>query len=189
MTLLLLSTFLLSFASCKKDKNENPEATKGTATAVLKTDDATINFSSVKDSSVAFLEFIEDANQHHLRIVIKDDKTNALIEMMITPVKDAPQTLSIAQGFTADGWAATSVFLNGRNSSEAETYGTIWVSHDGNVTNSEGSLTISSISENNIKGSFNGTLYSYNPDTKVAKKLTVTQGQFDMPLVRRNFVL
>lgn len=106
--------------------------------------------------------------------------------MMLAPVDNKPQTLSFAEGLTTDGWAATTVFLYGRNSKEEKTYGTIWASHDGNVVRSEGTLIVSSISEENIRGTFHTILYSYNPDTKVAKKMTITNGQFDMSLVRRN---
>ena len=184
---ILLLTSAIAFTSCKKDKvDEKEPATKGTATAVVKYDDKTINFSSEKDSSVAFLEWIETEKKHNFSMILKDDATGMMLVLMIYPAKEGTGTYPL-EGLSADSWSTANVFLKGRTSSDGDRYGYVWISHNGDLIESKGTMTIASMTDKNVKGTFSATLYNYNDATKVSKKLSVTGGSFDVPLLKRDF--
>lgn len=184
----LLFTSSIAFSSCKKDKDDpkDPVTNNGKAKAVVKYGDKTVNFSSGKDKSGAFLDWREDGKKYNFALTLQDEATGMIIDMMVYPVKNGTGTYTL-EGITADGWSTAGVYVKGKYSSDADTYNYVWISHNGELTESEGTVTISSMTEKNVKGTFSGTLHSYNPDTKVSKKLTVSGGSFDVPLVRRDF--
>lgn len=185
-TAVLLFTSIIAFSSCKKDKaeaTENPP--DGTAKAEIIYNKKTTNFSSLTDSSVAFLEWREAEKKFNFALILKDDATGMIIDMMIYPAKEGIGTYAL--GLTTDSWSLANVSLKGRSSSKAETFGYVWLHQDGELTASEGTVTISSMTDKNVKGSFSATLYSYNDVTKDKDKLIVKNGSFDVPLIRRDF--
>lgn len=184
---ILLFTSLIAFSSCKKEKEETKSPAKtGSATAVVKYENKTIQFSSNKDSAIAYLEWIETEKKHNFSMLLKDDATGMMLVMMIYPAKEGTGTYPL-QGLSADSWSTANVLIKGRTSSEADRYGYAWISHDGNLIESKGTLTISSMTDKNVKGTFSATLYNYNDATKVSKELTITAGSFDVPMVKRDF--
>ena len=183
----LLFTSAIAFSSCKKDKDETKEpTTNGIAKAVVKYDDKSINFFSEKDSSVAFLEWVETEKKHNFSMILKDDATGMMLIMMIFPAKEGTGTYPLA-GLSADSWSTANVHLKGRASSEGDKYGYVWISQNGELTESKGTVTITSMTDKKVKGTFSATLYNYNDATKLSKELTITGGSFDVPLVKRDF--
>lgn len=184
---ILLITSSIGFSSCKKEKNEPKETPgNGIAKAVVKYGDKTVNFSSGKDKSIAYMDWTDDKTKSNFALSLQDDATGMIIDMMIYPVKDAAGTYAL-KGLSGDGWSTAGVYTKGKSSSKEDTYNFVWISHNGDLTESKGTVTISSISENNVKGTFSATLHSYNPDTKISKELTISGGSFDVPLKRREF--
>lgn len=184
---ILFLTSTIGFSSCKKDKDKPKDTpTNGTAKAVVKYGDKTVNFSSGKDKSGAFLDWRKDEKKYNFALTLQDAATGMIIDMMVYPAENGTGTYAL-EGLTADGWSTAGVYVKGKSSSKADTYNYVWISHNGELTESEGTVTISSMTEKNVKGTFSATLHSYNPDTKVSKQLTVSGGTFDVPLVRRDF--
>lgn len=187
LTVLLFSS-AVAFTSCKKDKDdpkENP--TNGTAKAGVTFDGKTVSFSSSKDNSIAYMEWEKDEKKHNFGMVLQDDATGMLISMIIFPVKDGSGTYEL-EGLTGDdGWSTMNVNVKGTASSASEKYGYLWRSSNGELTVSEGTVTISSMTEKNVKGTFNAILHNYDDDKKVVKALTIKNGSFDVPLIRRDF--
>ena len=185
----LLFTSFIGFSSCKKDKDDPKETpTNGTAKAVVKYGDKTVNFSSGKDKSMAYMDWTDDKTKSNFALTLQDNTTGVIIDMMIFPVKDGTGTYAL-EGATADGWSSAGVYTKGKASSKEDIYNYVWISHNGELTESKGTVTITSITEKNVKGTFSATLHSYNPDTKVSKELTMSGGSFDVPLKRREFDL
>ena len=187
----LLFTSSLGFSSCKKEKDEAKETpTTGTAKAVVKYNDGakTVNFFSGKDVSMAYMDWTDDKTKNNFALTLQDNASGMIIDMMIYPAKDGTGTYAL-DGLSADGWATASVYVKGKASSKEETYSYVWVSRNGELLESKGTVTISSITEKNVKGTFSATLHNYNPDTKVAKELIISGGSFDVPLKRREFDL
>ena len=187
----LLFASSVGLSSCKKDKDDPKETpTNGTAKAVVKYNDGakTVNFSSAKDKSMAYMDWTDDKAKNNFALTLQDNATGIILDMMIYPVKDGTGTYAL-EGLTADGWSTAGVYLKGKSSSKDDTYNYVWISHNGELTESKGTVTITSITEKNVKGTFSATLHSYNPDTKVAKELTISGGSFDVPLMRREFDL
>lgn len=187
----LLMTSSIAFSSCKKDKNDPKDnSTNATAKAVVKYDiDKSVNFSSTKDKARAYMDYIKDEKKHNFAMTLQDDATGMTIDMMIFPVKDGSGTYSI-EGLTGgDGWSTINVNIKGKSSPAADKYGYLWRSSNGVLTVSEGTVTIISMTEKNVKGTFSATLHNYNDDTKKVKVLTIEGGTFDVPLVRRDFDL
>lgn len=185
LTFLFFGSAMVGFSACKKDSKEPDTVTAGTASATIVVEGTTIPFSSIKDSSVAFLETIPGEDVMAFSMVLKDDNSRTLIEMMIMPVSEGAGTYPMADGFGEDSLSRSGVFLQGRGSARADTYGPVWISHDGELTQSSGTLQIASMTATRATGTFNAVLYSYNNDTKVIKELKITNGAFDVPLVRR----
>ncbi len=182
--------FLISsigFSSCKKDKNDAEETpANGTSKAVVKYGSNTVNFSSGKDKSAAFLDWEKDEKKFNFVLNLQDEATGMILNMMIFPAKDGTGTYAL-KGLTDEGWSSASVYVKGKSSSKADTYNFVWISHQGKLIESSGTVTITSMTEKNVKGSFSATLHSYNDNTKEAKELTISGGTFDVPLVRRDF--
>ena len=189
MCALLLVTTLIAFSSCKKDKDEPKDKPNNEmAKAVVKYGDKRVNFSSAKEKSAAYMDWTDDKSKNNFALTLQDDASGVIIDMMIYPVADGPGTYAL-KGIAGDGWSTAAVYTKGKSSSKADTYNYVWISHNGELTESKGTVTISSISEGNVKGTFSATLHSYNPDTKISKELTITEGSFDLPLKRREFDL
>lgn len=182
----LLFTSMVAFSSCKKDNVEPGEKpSDGTAKAEVMYDNKTVKFSSVKDSSLAFMEWSAAEKKHNFALILKDDATDIIIDMMIYPAKEGIGTYEL--GLTQESWSLANVSLKGRSSSKADTYGYVWLFQDEVLTASEGTVTITSMTDKNVKGSFSATLYSYNDVTKAKDQLIVKDGSFDVPLIRRDF--
>lgn len=187
---ILLFSSSVALSSCKKDKDDPKETpVNGTAKAGIKYGDNTVNFSSTKDNSIAYMDWVKDEKKHNFGMVLQDDATGMLISMMIFPAKDGTGTYAI-EGLTGgEGWSSINVHVKGKSSSAADKYGYLWRSSNGEMTVSNGTVTITSMTEKHVKGTFSGTFHNYNDDTKVVKELTITGGSFDVPLIRRDFDL
>lgn len=187
--LMLSATFLLfsaaAFTGCKKEKT-NETIGEGSASATLNYGNKTEQVQSSGNNAAAYLDWVEDSKKFNFALTLKDNASNKIMQMVFYPANDGTGNYTM-EGLGAQSWSVMEVKLDGKNSSGDNKYGYVWVSHDGNLTMSDGTLTITSMTEKNVKGTFKATLYSYNPDTKIAKKMTVSDGKFDLPLVRRNF--
>lgn len=184
---ILLLTSAITLLSCKKDKiDEKETATKGTATAVVKYEGKTLNFLSERDSAVAFLEWVATEKKNSFRLVLKDDATGMLLDMIIYPVKEGAATYFL-NGMTNESWSYANFLMKGRNSSDKDLYVFIYSDNNGVITQSKGTVNISSMTNKNVKGTFSLNLHNYNFATKEFKELTVSGGSFDVPLVKRDF--
>ncbi len=149
---ILIFTSTVAFSSCKKDKAETKDSTtNGTATAVVNYDGKSINFSSVKDSSVAFMEWVASEKKHVFSMILKDDATGMILDMMIYPAKEGSGSYSL-EGLSADMWSLANFHLKGRNSSETDKYTFVWISNNGIIVESKGTVTITSMTDKNVKG-------------------------------------
>lgn len=185
LSAILMCASMLTFNSCKKENNENkPPSAKGTAEAVVIVDNQTLRFSSVRDSSIALLNWNEEQKNFVFSMLLKDDNSDMIMEMMIFPVEDATGAYPLADGFGSDSLSITNVYIDGRQSARSEIYTPLWLSQSGKITSSSGTINITSMTENSIKGNFNIILYNYDDNTKKIKEMTVTQGSFDVPLIR-----
>lgn len=185
----LLFTSSIGFSSCKKDKDDPKETpTNGTARAVVKYGDKTVNFSSAKNNYEAYMDWTADDKENNFALTLQDKASGMIIVMMVYPVKDGPGTYAL-EGPTADGWSSANVYVKGKSSKKDDIYNFVWISHNGELTESKGTVTITSITEKNVKGTFSATLHSYNDATKISKELTISGGSFDVPLKRREFDL
>ena len=185
LSAILICISMIAFSSCKKEINEKkPSLNQGTAKAVVDVNNKKIQFSSVRDSSIAKMTWNTEEKKFSFSMVLKDDNSDMLIEMLVYPVNDAAGTYPLADGFSSDGLSITNVYMNGRQSAKKDIYTPVWLSHDEEVTSSSGIITITAMTENTVKGTFNIILYNYNDDTKKSIKMAVTEGSFDVPLIR-----
>lgn len=193
-TLFLLLMLGFAFVSCSSDDDapqddNNEDVKKGQATAVVGLDDKTIQFSAKSDNSFAAIieTKLGENDIKQLIIVMADDKPDVTIVAQVTPAPGNPINYDLSSPITDDYFFTTGVAVDGKNSSDANVYGVGFYQHgDDIVRQSKGAFKITSISSTNIKGTFDMTLYnSYNSnDTFDAKELTVTEGKFDLPMVK-----
>lgn len=187
---LLLSSFL-AFSSCKKDKETETETERqgeAVATATIKTENNTLNFSSAGDSAVAILAHATEEDQYLYSMILKDKSTGAIIEITILPANNGTGTYNVGEA-SQDSWTSATVLLKGRSSGRADKYNSVYLDINGKVTQSSGTLTVTSMTEDRVKGSFKLALHSFNPDTKAIKEMHITNGSFDLPLIRKDFSL
>lgn len=196
-SLIFLLVIAVSLVGCSKDddtgnndNNDNDEDLKGGhATAVIGVDNKTIQFSTETDNSFAAIvkTKLGENDIKQLIIVMMDDNSDAMIITQAAPAPDKPINYDVSNvGLNSDYFFTSSVAVEGKNSSDDKIYGVgIYQQGEEVVNQSKGSFKITSLSKTNIKGTFEMTLYnSYDPkDAQDAEELTVTEGEFDLPIV------
>ena len=195
-TLFLLLFVGFAFTSCSKDDDTNPDTKNddlktGNATAVIGVDNQTIQFSSDNENSFATKvnTKIGENEIDQLVIVMMDEDSDVMIVAQAAPAPDNAITYDLSKPLTEDSFFTAGVGVEGKNSSDDKTYG-VGTYQQGNdlVIQSKGTFKITSLSSTTIKGTFEMTLYNnYDPnDAQDAKKLTITKGTFDLPIVELN---
>lgn len=192
--LILLISGTIS-ASCSSDDDigggDEPGISGENASAVISVDDQIIDFSSETDNSFATItQFEIEGNEiDKLTIIMADDNSDVMIAVELAPAPNSSMSYDLSNvGLGQDYMLTATVLLNGENSSETDIYGVGSYNQDGELTQSQGLFKITSISNTSIKGTFDMTLYnSYNPsDDFNTKELTVTEGEFELPIVDIN---
>ncbi|MGO2295030.1 hypothetical protein [Psychroflexus halocasei] len=173
------------------DNGGEPSINEGNASAVINVDNQIIEFSSETDNSFATItQFEIEGNEiDKLTIIMADDNSGLMIAVEVAPAPNSPMNYDLSNvGFGQDYMLTATVLLDGENSSETDIYGVGSYSQDGELTQSQGLFKITSITNTTIKGTFNMTLYnSYSPnDDFNTKELTVTEGEFELPIVDIN---
>ena len=192
-TLFFILLIAGSLISCSKDddnngKDPNEVPNGGQATAVIGVDNQSIQFSTKSDNSFAGIvqTKIGENEIDQLVIVMQDDNSDVMIVAQAAPAPDTPKEYDLSKSATNDYFFTTAVALNGKNSSDDNIYGVgTYQQGEEVVIQSKGSFKITSVSNNNIKGSFEMTLYNiYDPNNaENAKEMTITEGTFDLPIV------
>jgi len=184
----------VSLVGCSKDddNNDNKDNTEdlkgGQATAVIGVENQTIQFSTKTDNSFATIikTKIGENEINQLIIVMMDDNSDVMIVAQAAPAPGKTTSYDLSKPLTEDYFFTTNVAVEGKNSSENNVYGVgSYQQGEEIVIRSKGSFKITSLSNTNIKGTFEMTLYnSYDPNNAHdAEELTVTEGEFDLPIV------
>lgn len=190
---LFLLILAIGLLSCSNDddnvvdeKDEGP--LEGQATAVIAMDNETIQFSAKNENSFAGIvnANVGENEIKQLVIVMADDDSDILIVTQAAPAPNGPTTYDVSETLTEDYLFTTSVAVEGQNSAVDKIYGVgVYQHEDEIVLQSQGSFKITSLTSENIKGTFEMTLYNiYDPNNvENAKELTVTEGKFNLPIV------
>lgn len=193
-TVALILFVSFAFVACSSDDddsemNDNDEDLKGgQASAVIDLDNQPVQFSSNGNQSFASLvkSQIGENEIDELVIIMMDDNSDLMIVAQAAPAPDNPINYDLSTPLTDDYFFSVGVAVDGKNSSDNKIYGVgTYQNGDDVVIQSQGSFKISALSNTSIKGTFEMTLYNtYDPNNvQDAEKLTVTEGEFDLPIV------
>jgi|GEM_PF-4560919 hypothetical protein len=190
-TLFFLIIIGISLVSCSKDDDNDPsgDSKGGQATALIEIDNQTIQFSAKTGNSFAAITKTQFGENefNQLTVVMMDDNSDVTIATQVVPAPDNPIDYDLSNvGLGTDDFFTTSVAVEGENSSDNNIYGVgFYQQGEEVVIKSKGSFKITSLTKTNIRGTFEMTLYnSYDPNNaQDAKKLTVTEGEFDLPML------
>lgn len=172
------------------DKDDN--LIEGLASAKIEVGDETIEFSAKSENNFAGIIKTKMGDQEqevkHLIIIMNDEDSKVSIISQALPAPSSPTNYDLSKvGLNGgDNLFSTNVVLENNSSNESRVYGMgSYQKEDDIIVQSEGSFKITSISSDNIKGTFNMTLYnSYVQNNAIeAEKLVVTNGEFDLPII------
>lgn len=190
-TLLFLLLVSFAFISCSSDDDSSSEPKndnkKGQASAMIEVNDQNLQFSSNNENSFATIvnANIGENQVDQLVIVMTDDNSDIVIVAQVAPAPDNSLTIDLTQPITDNYFFGTSVVLNGENSTDQDSYGVGSYQGDDIVVQSSGLFKITSISNTDIQGTFNMTLFnSYDvSNTPSIEEITVAEGEFDLPII------
>lgn len=189
--LAIFSILILSFPSCKKDKNNSGN---GNATYYMrfKVNGVQTQFNSVPIAQSVYnssdkvyatgilaLKDSSKINQDQIDIAITNKDALAAGAVYQDPVKVNAGTAAIPQ-----------IIITYYNSQQ-ESYVSmgLFSDNEGNFSSllpdyknlvADAKLTVSDIGSDFIKGSFSGTVFRLNTSTNVYDKITLTEGQFNL---------
>src|SRR5690348_15644412 len=154
-TALVCLSAALFAASCKKNDNASPAA-KQTAAATMTTDhDSTFTFSASTTTNV-----VAGMDKDTVAMVFVDDKTGTMLEFAAYPITKTG-TYSFQDGTDLSCYALMA--LDGGVSYNG--YYVAGTDVDGdNTADGTGSLTISTLTNSHIAGTFSMTMYNSNLD-------------------------
>ncbi|SHF57756.1 hypothetical protein SAMN05444483_101652 [Salegentibacter echinorum] len=178
-----------SLAACSSDDdtiiddNDNDgDLVEGLASAEITVDNETIQFSSKSEDNFAGVMKTKMGEEEidQLVIVMVDKDSEVAIISQALPAPNSPIDYDLSKvGFGNDYFFTTDVVLD---DSKVYSMGS-YQQGDEIALQSEGLFQITSVSKDNIKGTFKMTLYnSYDPNNEDAKELTITEGKFDLPI-------
>lgn len=172
-TLLVIFTAMLGIASCKKGKDDTPKPMqKATATASVNAVDNGESFSFYASSQNIAAGMIKDS----LALSFIDTATQTQIIMGVFPVH-ASGNFTFDEN--SDPYCVAIANLDGESTPEVLYITGSDTDGDGKIDGT-GSLKITSLTKDHIKGTFSMTMYNY-----MKEKMIISDGKFDCPLVRR----
>jgi hypothetical protein len=170
---LVIVMAVLALSSCKKDKSDTPQPIqKATATASVNAVDNGESFSFYASPQNIAAGMIKDS----LALSFTDTATQTQIIIGVFPVH-APGSFTFDEN--NDPYCVAIMNLDGEGTPEVLYISGSDTDGDGK-TDGTGTLKITSLTKDHIKGTFSMTMYNY-----MKEKTVVSDGKFDCPLVRR----
>lgn len=173
----------------KDDKDKDGDLVEGLASAEINVDEKTIQFSSKSEDNFAGIIKTKMGEEEidQLIIVMVDEDSEVAIISQALPAPNAPRDYDLSKvGLVGDYLFTTDVVLDNKNSNDSKIYSMgSYQQGDDVVVQSKGIFKITAMSSDNIKGSFEMTLYNnYDPNlSEDAKELRVTKGTYDLPII------
>lgn len=180
-----------SLVACSSDddniideKDKGDDLVEGLASADITVDNKTIQFSSESEDNFAGIikTKMGDKEVNQLIIVMVDENSEVAIISQALPAPNSPIDYDLSKvGLGNDYFFTTDVVLDDSTVYSMGSY----QQGEEVVVRSKGLFKITSMSKDNIKGTFKMTLYnSYDPNNvEDAKELKVTNGTFDLPII------
>lgn len=185
-SVLLIAFMLLS--SCAKEYSFEPELPADkTFTADVQLADQFVSMSgSNVDSSFALTGKMRSTGEDYLSITFNDDNSDMTLVVEIIPFSGESGDFDISTGYTDENTQIALFYKNGvENTPESDVYSSYFQTGDiaNPVIRGSGTIKITSLTESEVKGTFEMTLINYD-ETGGLKEMKIDKGTFRVPVVK-----